>query len=284
MDERTASLLAELRDFEPIEVTTRLRNPRGVSERRFRGPLLADYARARGLLTPETRIADSYFAVTAEDGMVVAVALGECLAPYSDKAVLLAFEQDGEAVQAGLRLVVPGDDLGGRYVLGVVDVQVRTVASAPAATVTDGGVVTLDGLVERPGRLDAAGMARFERHEVDTETTGAHGSTAVVRARYGGVRLFDLIEDAGPKLDLSLREDFLSKLVVARGREGYTAVIAGGEIDPRFMAGEVLVASARDGQPLPADEGPYRLVVPYDLAPGRFVARLASLELVDARD
>src|SRR5690242_17510965 len=111
MDERTAGLLDELKAFEAHTVTTPLRNPRGVSERTFRGPLLLDYARSKGLITPDTTIGDSALAVSAEDGFTVAVALSELCAPYSQKQVLLAYEQDGEAVQAGVRLVVPGDDL-----------------------------------------------------------------------------------------------------------------------------------------------------------------------------
>jgi hypothetical protein len=280
MDERTIALLAEIKELPPHTVTTGLRNPRGVSQRTFRGALLADYAAMKGLVTPATSSAPSVFAATAEDGFVVAVALAEVAETYSQKQVLLAYEQDGEAVQVGVRLVVPGDDLGGRFILGVVDLQLHTIAEGVAV---EGETFGLEGEVDRPARFWLPDLDRFERVEVDTETTGAHGSTEVVRARYSGVRLFDLIEDAGPQLDPDAREPFLSKVVLARGREGYTVVVAGGEIEPRFMNGQAIVATHRNGEPLPADEGPFRLVLPFDRAPGRFVARLSSLELRDVR-
>ena len=281
MDQRTTALLADIKELEPHAVTTGLRNPRGVSTRTFRGALLADYARGKGLLTPATSSAPGAFAVTAEDGFTVAVALAETASAYSDKQVLLAYEQDGEAVQAGVRLVVPGDDLGGRFILGVVEIQLHSVSDLGGPL--EGETVGIEGEVNRPARFRGDDLLRFETVDVETETTGAHGSMDVVRARYRGARLFDLLEDAGPRLDPDAREPFLGKVIVARGREGYTAVIAGGEIEPRFMNGQVILATQRDGVPLPADEGPMRLVVPYDRAPGRFVARLNSLHLRDVR-
>ena len=280
MDDRTARLLNDLQSLPAHSVHTSLRNPRGRSERDFRGPLLLDYATSRGMIGPDVSTGDHYLAVTAEDGFVVTVALAEIAAPYSSKPVLLAYEQDSEPVQADVRLVVPGDDLGGRFILGVVAIDLHGVAAA-ARREADG--IELSGLVARPGRLGPAELAGFETVEVDTETTGAHGSTEVVRARYGGVRLWDVLEAAGPVLDESVREDFLNRVIIARSADGYAAVIAGGEIEPRFMDGEVLIATHRDGEPLPPDEGPCRLVVPYDRAPGRFVARLAALELADGR-
>jgi DMSO/TMAO reductase YedYZ molybdopterin-dependent catalytic subunit len=281
MDDRTANLLEELRALPAHAVHTSLRNPRGRSERDFRGPLLLDYALAKGILTTENSAGDHYLSVTAEDGFVVMVALAEIAAPYSSKPVLLAYEQDGEPVQAGVRLVVPGDDLGGRFILGVTEVVLH---GAPTGKPLGGaGGIELLGQLERPSRVTLADLQTFETVEVDTETTGAHGSTEVVRARYRGVRVWDLLEAAGPVLDESVREDILSKVIIARSSDGYASVIAGGEIEPRFMNGTVIVATHRDGEPLPPDEGPLRLVVPYDRAPGRFVTQLAGIELVDGR-
>jgi DMSO/TMAO reductase YedYZ molybdopterin-dependent catalytic subunit len=262
-------------------VHTSLRNPRGRSERDFRGPLLLDYALTRGIVSSDTSAGDHYLSVTAEDGFVVTVSLAEIALPYSDKPVLLAYEQDGEPVQAGVRLVVPGDDLGGRFILGVTAIGLhRTPAEAPAA----GDGIDIKGQLEEPRRLTLDDLQAIETAEVDTETTGAHGSSEVVRARYRGVRLWDVLEAARPLLDESVREDILSKVVIARSVDGYAAVIAGGEIEPRFMNGGVLIATHRDGAPLPADEGAMRLVVSYDHAPGRFVTRLASIDLADGRN
>jgi DMSO/TMAO reductase YedYZ molybdopterin-dependent catalytic subunit len=280
MNPRTAELLTDLHELPAHSVHTSLRNPRGRSDRDFRGPLLLDYARAKGIVNNDTSAGDHYLSVTAEDGFAVTVALAEIAMPYSDKPVLLAYEQDGEPVQAGVRLVVPGDDLGGRFILGVTGIALHE--SPIAAPVADDGI-ELKGRIDRLGRLTLADLARFETIEAATETTGAHGSSEVVRAHYRGVRLWDVLEDAGPILDETVREDILSKVVIARSADGHTAVIAGGEIEPRFMNGGALIATHRDGAPLPDDEGPLRLVVPYDRAPGRFVARLASIELADGR-
>jgi DMSO/TMAO reductase YedYZ molybdopterin-dependent catalytic subunit len=278
MDERTVRLLTALRELTAHSVHTSLRNPRGRSERDFRGPLLLDFALTKGIVSRDTSAGDHYLSATAEDGFVVTVALAEIAMPYSDKPVLLAYEQDGVPVQAGVRLVVPGDDLGGRFILGVTGIELHR---ASAGSPTDGRGIDVKGQIEQPTRITLDDLQAFETVEADTETTGAHGSSEVVRARYRGVRLWDVLEAAKPILDESVREDILSKVVIARSADGYAVVIAGGEIEPRFMNGAVLIATDRDGAPLPDDEGPMRLVVPYDRAPGRFVTRLASIELAD---
>jgi len=312
MDERTAFLLQRLRDLPPVSVFTSLRSPRGTVDRSFRGPLLYDYAVATGMQprgVSGAGMGNYYFVSTAEDGFRVAVSYAEVSAHFTPKQVILAYEQDGEPLEVGVRLVVPGDDLGGRSISGVVSIELKQIDAAPAPPGDDLGgrsiigvvgielkqidaapappgsgdaALDLSGLLDRPVRLRAVDLARFARTEVETLPTPRKDGTQAPPQAYAGVHLFRLLESRGIQLDPNVREDFLKKVIVARGRDGYAAVIAGGEIEPRFMNGPVIVATARGAGPLAGHEGGFRLVVPYDTSVGRCVKDLASLELCEA--
>ncbi len=76
--------------------------------------------------------------VTGSDGYQAVVALAEIDPEFGDKPVLLAYDENGTPISddlGGLRLVVPGDERGGRYVRGVANISLR---DAPAVSSTSG--------------------------------------------------------------------------------------------------------------------------------------------------
>lgn len=99
----------------------------------FTGVRLIDVLDYLGLaVEPDARnpLLPMYLVVTANDGYQVVVSGGEIDPNFGNAPMLLAWEQDGmplEGDQGPLRLVVPGDLRGGRYVHGVVSIDVRTV-------------------------------------------------------------------------------------------------------------------------------------------------------------
>jgi len=69
---------------------------------------------------------------TGSDGYQAIVAWGEFDPTFENKAVLLAFTQDGKSLAGGgPRLVVPGDIRGGRYVSDVVSIRLERVLPDP---------------------------------------------------------------------------------------------------------------------------------------------------------
>jgi len=68
-------------------------------------------------------------------------------------------------------------------------------------------------------------------------------------------------------------------VVVVKAADGYQAVFALPELDPLFSKKVVLLADRRDGGPLSAKEGPYRLVVPDEARQARWVRQVISIEL-----
>lgn len=273
MDDRTATILDVLRALPAQTFAVTMRHPSRSADRTFVGATLFDYAVAAGLFPAKMgggAMADGYLVVTAEDDVRVVVALAEVWPTMTDKRVFLAYEQDGEALRNGVRLVCDGDYLSGRSLGGIVSVELHHVGRS-AVEAREPGQVVVGGLLDRPVTLDAANLRERPPIEVITVAATGHGGQPISPRVYVGPRLYDVLESAGIRLDPAVNEAFLSKIVVATSADGHAAVIAGAEIEPRFMNGDVIVTVEVDGA--------LRLMVPFDRKPGRWAKDLVSIEL-----
>ena len=109
-----------------------------------------------------------------------------------------------------------------------------------------------------------------------------HNPHANADETYSGVRLADLLTKLGAPLGKELHGESLAIYLIARGSDGYEAVLSLAEIDPDFHSGEVIVADAMDGKPLDAHKGPLQLVVSEDKRPARCVRNLVTIDLRSA--
>jgi molybdate transport system substrate-binding protein len=67
-----------------------------------------------------------YLVVTGTDGYQAVIAWGEIDPEWGNQPILLAYDESGEPLEGGtIRLVVPGDLRGGRYVSGVTNISLR---------------------------------------------------------------------------------------------------------------------------------------------------------------
>jgi hypothetical protein len=82
----------------------------------------------------------------------------------------------------------------------------------------------------------------------------------------------------------TIKNDVLRQYVEAIGSDGYAAIFSLGEIDPMFGGEDDLVAySDTDGQlGAGGPDGFARMVVPGDIAGGRYISNLVSLEVFTA--
>jgi hypothetical protein len=117
---------------------------------------------------------------------------------------------------------------------------------------------------------------------ITTESVTYTAAGVPVSDTYTGTTLWNLLADAGGVTTTTAKNDILSKYVIATGSDGYQAVFSLGEIDPTFGNQSVLVAYADTaGQLGPSgSDGLARMVVPGDLAGGRYVSDLVSLKVV----
>lgn len=157
--------------------------------------------------------------------------------------------------------------------------QARPAATPAAAKATRPGPTTLriGGLVATPRTLTAAELAALPRRE--QALTDKEGRRRV----YRGVALADVLALAGAPAGASIHGPVLAQAVLATGADGYQAVFALPEIDPAFATQTILLADQLDGQPLPAKDGPYQLVVPLEKRPTRWVRQLTALRVVNVQ-
>jgi hypothetical protein len=62
--------------------------------------------------------------------------------------------------------------------------------------------------------------------------------------------------------------------VLVEATDGYRAVFSLAEIDPELTDRVILVADSKDSQPLPPREGSFRIIVPDEKRPARWVRQV----------
>jgi len=97
---------------------------------------------------------------------------------------------------------------------------------------------------------------------------------------YEGVALEELLRRAGATLGDQLRARAMATYVIAEGEDGYRVVFSLAELDSGIQESEVIVADTMDGEPLAAQQGPFRLVAPHEKRPARWVRMLKSITVV----
>ena len=144
---------------------------------------------------------------------------------------------------------------------------VAQATSSPAAP-----TLTLVGLDGRSRSVSGSDFARLARHDT---TVSAHN----VSGRYSGVALTDLLALINAPLADSLRGRSLATYVLAEAADGYRVLFSIAELDSNFNDRIVIVADRKDGQPLAATEGPYRLIVPGEKRPARWARQVTRISL-----
>jgi len=165
---------------------------------------------------------------------------------------------------------------GRRHLLTVLGVISGVSLTSPIAYgQTAPATLRLDGLVATPRTLTAADLAALPPRE--QTITDKDGKQHVYRS----VALADVLHLAGAPAGKAIHGPVLAEAVLATAADGYQAVFALPEIDADFSPQTILLASSRDGQPLPPPpDGPYQLIVPLEKKPARWVRQLMGLKVM----
>ncbi len=89
-----------------------------------------------------------------------------------------------------------------------------------------------------------------------------------------------LLATAGIQLGDALRGPRMSEVLLVEAADGYKVVFALAEVDPAFATREIILAYKRDGKPMDAREGPFRIVAPGDKRPARWIRQVTTLKIV----
>ncbi|MGE3936531.1 MAG: molybdopterin-dependent oxidoreductase [Rhodospirillaceae bacterium] len=279
--------LAALQALPVVTQTVTYRNGGTPVTATFTGATIWALLGQAGIVTdPSVKndVLGKYLVATGSDGYRAVLSLGEIDPRFGGGGTpkLVAYQVGGQPLgDSGFaRLTVPGDDAGGRYVSNLASIAVFDAPRTAAAT--GGGpssAFTVGGEVQAPATIT---LGDVEALASVTQTVTYKSGGSPVTATFTGVPLWALLTQAGLVTDPAVRNDVLGLYLVATGGDGYRAVFALGELDPRFGGGgdPIMVAYRQDGQPLDAD-GFARLVVPGDDAGGH-VSNLVSLQVFRA--
>jgi hypothetical protein len=99
---------------------------------------------------------------------------------------------------------------------------------------------------------------------------------------YGGVPVNEILRHVGTPSGKDIRGKSLTLYLLVSASDGYHAVFALAELDPIFSNRHILLVDLRDGKPLAANEGPFRIVVPDEKRHARWVRNVTSLIVKNA--
>jgi hypothetical protein len=102
-------------------------------------------------------------------------------------------------------------------------------------------------------------------------------------AQFEGVSLASVLALAGVQLGDKLRGPRMTEVLLVEAADGYKVAFALAEVDPAFAVRDIIVADKRDGKPLGAKEGPWRIVAPGDKRPARWVRQVTALRLIGVK-
>jgi Bacterial extracellular solute-binding protein/Oxidoreductase molybdopterin binding domain len=155
-------------------------------------------------------------------------------------------------------------------------------AAAPipaVASSTFSPFVELKGLVGLPRMFSREDLMALPSETVQVSYQAGQGTDG---GSFTGTRLLNVFDAAGgAKLPTDSNNAKLRVTVMVTAADGYQVAFGWGELDPEFGAASILLAYARDGQPMGEKQGMARIVVPGDKRGGRYLSMVKSIELRD---
>jgi DMSO/TMAO reductase YedYZ molybdopterin-dependent catalytic subunit len=152
------------------------------------------------------------------------------------------------------------------------------ISSIFAISLVNGQSLTVEGEVTQPLKLSAADLSGMKR--TDVSATDHDGKTY----RYSGVPVADILARAGVPLGPQLRGKNLSKYLLVKASDGYQVVFALPELDTVFASRIIILADQADGKPLPAGKGPFRIIVPGEKKPARWIREVTAMYVRSAKE
>jgi Oxidoreductase molybdopterin binding domain len=133
----------------------------------------------------------------------------------------------------------------------------------------------LRGDLPNSRRIDASELHQLPRVEVRTPDPRDPGKEIV----YSGTPLVEVLRAGGLPLDSGMAtiRETVAMTVLVMAIDGYRAAFSLAELDPELTDRVILLADTKDGQPLPPREGPFRIVVPGEKRPARWVRQVSAV-------
>ncbi len=147
----------------------------------------------------------------------------------------------------------------------------RPALAAPEA------VLTIVDEANKSHTIAAADLAKLPRVKAKVEYHGKE-------VEFEGVLLSDALKSAGVEFGDALRGKRAATVAVLKGTDDYRVALTLLEIDPETTDKVVILADRRNGGPLEGNEAPYRLVIPDEKRPIRWIRMIDSIQVMNLRN
>lgn len=138
--------------------------------------------------------------------------------------------------------------------------------------------IIVQGEVTHPLTLQASDLAKMKRAECRAKDKDR------VEHSYAGVALSEILQQAGVTMGQQLRGENMTKYLLVKSGDGYEVLFSLAELDSTFTDRVILLADQVDGHPLPSGKGPFRIVVPGEKKPARWIWEVTSLTIKFAKE
>ncbi|UEG53583.1 molybdopterin-dependent oxidoreductase [Mucilaginibacter daejeonensis] len=98
--------------------------------------------------------------------------------------------------------------------------------------------------------------------------------------RYSGVPVANLLAKAGLLLGDTAKRATIKTYVVITAADNYKVIFALPEIDPLFANRTIILADRADKKALPAEDGPFQIIVPGEKKHARWIRQVTSIQVV----
>jgi DMSO/TMAO reductase YedYZ molybdopterin-dependent catalytic subunit len=139
-------------------------------------------------------------------------------------------------------------------------------------------VIKVEGEVTHPLQLSPADLAGMRRVEV--RSTDRDGK----EHRYSGIPVSDILQQAGVTMGPQLRGENMAKYLLVKSADGYEVLFSLPELDSTYSDRVIILADQVDGSALPANKGPFRIVVPGEKKPARWIWQVTTLAVRFAKE
>ena len=164
--------------------------------------------------------------------------------------------------------------LASLVMLGSLALVAPATAQRPAVPPAAVASIQISGDIPHPLTLSDPDLRSLPQRTIHASE---HGQA---EASYEGVALSDVLARAGVTFGSALRGPALATYVMCSAPDGYRVVFTLAELDSAFSDRPVFVVDRKDGQPLDAHSGPFRIVVPGDARPARWIRQLSEITVV----
>ena len=136
------------------------------------------------------------------------------------------------------------------------------------------GKLTVGLLNKSPQILERSDIVRLPHKTVKV---GVFGSKPSI---YSGVPLKELLEHAGAIFGSARQQANLGSIVVIEPVDGPSVLFAMAEFDSALSGKRILLADSKDGKPLEAPEGPFRIIAADEKEPTRWAKQVWAIYIV----